>query len=290
MKGRISNIHTSRTVFSPAFTLIELLVVISVIAVLMAVLIPVLGRVREVGQRAVCLSNLRQLTTAWLLYADDHDGQLVSGKGHVEIYNGKYTIEGWVGEAFVLPESQNSFLSNPDKGTLWPYLKDVGVYHCPRADKLGLPFLGNTYAIMGGANGGGADGVFKTASHLGKRVGKTVIKLTNLNEIVSPGAAERGVFIDQGGPSGGTFAVDYILPRYRQKFPSRHALGTTISVADGHGEYWKWRGQETLDIMPSKEGFDHGFSPQTQDGLYDLQRMQKIMWGRLGYTLENEGG
>ncbi|MHC4352206.1 MAG: prepilin-type N-terminal cleavage/methylation domain-containing protein [Planctomycetota bacterium] len=47
-----------------AFTLIELLVVIAVIALLLALLIPALRAAKEQGQRAVCLSNLRQLTTA----------------------------------------------------------------------------------------------------------------------------------------------------------------------------------------------------------------------------------
>jgi len=61
------------------FTLIELLVVIAVIALLIAILIPVLNLAREQAQRAVCLSNLRQLTLAWVLYADDHDGKLVLG-------------------------------------------------------------------------------------------------------------------------------------------------------------------------------------------------------------------
>ena len=53
-----------------AFTLIELLVVIAVIAVLMAVLMPPLNRAREQGKRAVCMSNLKQLMLAWVLYAD----------------------------------------------------------------------------------------------------------------------------------------------------------------------------------------------------------------------------
>jgi len=61
------------------FTLIELLVVIAVIALLMALLVPVLRSARELGQRTVCLSNLRQLTLAWLAYADQNDGNIVSG-------------------------------------------------------------------------------------------------------------------------------------------------------------------------------------------------------------------
>lgn len=35
---------------------------------------------------------------------------------------------------------------------------------------------------------------------------------------------------------------------------------------------------------------EKGYEPQTEDGMYDLQRLQKATWGRLGYTLEIEGG
>lgn len=52
------------------FTLIELLVVIAIIALLIAVLLPVLRSAREQGHRVVCLSNLKQLTLAWLAYAN----------------------------------------------------------------------------------------------------------------------------------------------------------------------------------------------------------------------------
>ena len=61
------------------FTLIELLVVIAIIAILMAILMPALNRAREQGKRAACLSNVKQLTLAWILYADDNDGKMASG-------------------------------------------------------------------------------------------------------------------------------------------------------------------------------------------------------------------
>ena len=62
------------------FTLIELLVVITIIALLMAILMPTLNRAREQGKRAACLSNLKQLGLAWILYADDNDDKLVSSE------------------------------------------------------------------------------------------------------------------------------------------------------------------------------------------------------------------
>ncbi len=55
------------------FTLIELLVVIAVIAVLMGVLLPTLGRVRKQARGSACQSNLRQLCLAMNLYTLDHD-------------------------------------------------------------------------------------------------------------------------------------------------------------------------------------------------------------------------
>jgi len=56
------------------FTLIELLVVIAVIALLVALLLPALGRAKESGRRSACASNLRQLSVALAIYAGENEG------------------------------------------------------------------------------------------------------------------------------------------------------------------------------------------------------------------------
>jgi prepilin-type N-terminal cleavage/methylation domain-containing protein/prepilin-type processing-associated H-X9-DG protein len=289
-----------------AFTLIELLVVIAVIALLMAILIPVLRSARERAQRTVCLSNLRQLTLAWVAYADDNDGKLVCGSamGKATSHTGtvERTLEAWVSVAFDFPESRSALIENPEKGALWPYIEDIDIYRCPR----GVPGHAVTYSTVVAANGVLVEGTYSPGTggseltYVGKRVGSTVLKLTRLTDITSPGAAQRAVFIDQGHtPTGSDFFVHYLHPKWDgfSPPPIRHADGTTLSMADGHVEYWKWRGRETVN-MPRKlvpfrdlfyEWIEEGdYDPQTEDGLYDLQRLQRATWGRLGYSPEEE--
>ena len=131
----------------------------------------------------------------------------------------------------------------------------------------------------------------------GKRVGSTVLRLTRLTDIVSPGAAQRAVFLDYGQtPINGDFYVHYLYPRwaFMSPPPIHHRDGATLSMADGHVEYWRWS-RETVEmprelsgrpdpLRPRWEYLEGGdYEPQTEDGLYDLQRLQKATWGRLGY-------
>jgi prepilin-type processing-associated H-X9-DG protein len=279
--------------------LVELLVVIAVIALLVAIFIPVAGAARERGQRAVCLSNLRQLTLAWTAYADEHDGDLVMGcPGFDEGSAGgiRWRIKGWVGSAFTFPESRSALIQDPDKGALWRWIQDIDIYRCPRA---GLD-QAITYAIVAAANGITVEGTYLRGAWgpttFGKRVGNTVLRLTRLTDIVSPGAAQRAVFIDQAHtPGGADFNVLYLDPKWHYSEPPiHHADGVTISMADGHAEYWKWKGRETVE-MPRQafsirgvrvETLAEDYEPQTADGLYDLERLQRATWGRLGYSTE----
>ncbi|HVZ93208.1 MAG TPA: prepilin-type N-terminal cleavage/methylation domain-containing protein [Phycisphaerales bacterium] len=71
-----------------AFTLLELLVVVAVMAILLSVLLPAIRSARASGQTIVCLSNMRQLQAAQLLYCNDHKGQLVDyGLGHGVVHD-----------------------------------------------------------------------------------------------------------------------------------------------------------------------------------------------------------
>src|SRR5690349_19065594 len=59
-----------------AFTLVELLVVLGIIVLLVSILLPAINRAREEARRVQCLSNMRQLTLAWLTYANANKGRI----------------------------------------------------------------------------------------------------------------------------------------------------------------------------------------------------------------------
>src|SRR2546423_1521644 len=69
--------RTAMRIKSRGFTLIELLVVVSIIAILIAVLLPSLAKARGIAVRTKCAANMRGITQANLTYASINDGYLV---------------------------------------------------------------------------------------------------------------------------------------------------------------------------------------------------------------------
>ncbi len=110
-----SQIRTSRPLRN-AFTLIELLVVVTIIIVLVAILLPGIKRAADGAQVAVCVSNQRQISVAWVSYSADNAGVMPGSFGSTQPHS-------WI-------QDGNSAAAIT-QGTLWPYLGSMGVYLCP---------------------------------------------------------------------------------------------------------------------------------------------------------------
>ena len=108
-----------------AFTLIELLVVMAIIAILAAMLLPVLNKGKLSAQSVECESNLRQLGVAAELYWDDN-GENCFRYVSAPTNNGAIYWFGWIGPG---QEGQRSF--NLSCGALYPYLNGSDVRLCP---------------------------------------------------------------------------------------------------------------------------------------------------------------
>lgn len=246
---------------------------------LMAILLPALSRPREQAKRAVCLSNLKQLSLAWIMYADENDDRIINAvAGTDRKENGRILEEAWTGKDWPSDYETGQLLPEEKQrqalmaGALWPYCKNTQLYRCPA----GLQGHMRTYSIVDSMNGIAGEGTDEIPGlHIKTRM-----------EIRKPGY--RVVFIDVGRVIPDTYSVYYDQQKWWDEPPVRHPDGTSVSFADGHAEYWKWRAAETVDhgkaatSVHSPKAADH-WSPDTSEGKEDLYKMQKGCWGRLGY-------
>lgn len=137
---------------SRAFTLVELLVVIGIIALLIGLLFPVLTSVRRLAVRTACLSQMRQIGTAMILYTQQNQG-LLPRSSHSAI---ALHCPPW-GRSLMPLMGYGDYIS-PGGGPRWKALFETGLYRCPADDRQGQNLWSygkNVYFELSAAETGG---------------------------------------------------------------------------------------------------------------------------------------
>ena len=239
--------------------MIELLVVIAIIAILAAILLPVLSRAKEKAQRVHCLNNEKQLTLGWQMYADEDNGILASNNVDFRSANvAEATPGSWVVGNAALDTAQTNITS----GSIFPYVKNINCYRCSTDQSLVLgtsTFTLRSYSLscfMGGPQADTDQWDLRPVHHT-TQILKPANSLTFIEEDIS--SIDDGHFLYSD-----TINAWFNFPAWR------HANGDTLSFADGHVEYWKWRSSLAEDTY-----FGSGQTETDPDALQDIQKLQQ---------------
>ncbi|HEY1786675.1 MAG TPA: prepilin-type N-terminal cleavage/methylation domain-containing protein [Verrucomicrobiae bacterium] len=234
-----------------AFTLIELLVVIAIIAILAAVLLPVLNAAKIRAEAIQCLSNKKQLATASAMYPDDWNNYMIpnaplgglASLGWCDSVNG----ENW----FNNPENTNllSYTTN----CLADYLtKQVKVYACPgdnvpsqngpriRSISMNAQAIGGLMNLPNGANYMSSSSPLYTYYMYDPGwplYGKT-------SQLLGIRPVDFWIFCDESMSSlnDGYIQTELSAPEFPDEPANYHGRNNCFTFQDGHVEEHKWRG------------------------------------------------
>lgn len=261
------------------FTLIELLVVISIIALLVAILMPALNVARQQATGVVCLANCKTLATTWTMYASDNDGRIVLGHTSEWTDPGGHVYKPWA-----YSSTQPYTLDKPPlepkfeairAGLLYEYINTVEAYHCP-ADKRSLEparLNSNTmggyrsYSIPGGLFGTNPDG------------GYGIIPHTTDTSIHNP--SRKYVFIEEMDGRGSNLGSWIIHPldsatpnSWIDPIAIWHNKKSTLGFCDGHAEMHRWVEESTVEMAENQSFHASPDLTGGEEGI-DLRYMQR---------------
>jgi prepilin-type N-terminal cleavage/methylation domain-containing protein/prepilin-type processing-associated H-X9-DG protein len=258
------------------FTLIELLVVIAIIAILMAILMPALERVREQARGIACMSNQKTMGLAYVMYADDNDSGMCGGMARFAPTNG---VPPWVmppldyqagGGYSEMPSGDVTLEQRHNglrEGVLFPYIRDIGAYHCPGDDRI----------RRGTSNGRQLQHMLFRSYSLPDYLRAT--ERTDPKKITDfKSTAKKLLFVEEiYDAPGANHNVDgwSYIPRNNTLWDPLglyHSDSCTFSFMDGHAEVKKWTDKRTLIYWRSRAqaasmGFGKGsqFNPPNED-------------------------
>ena len=250
-------LHNPRT----GFTLIELLVVIAIIAILAAILFPVFARARAKALQTTCLSNVKQLALAFLMYASDYDETMPPAFRFIWHADGSSSELGW---DFRLEYDSSFVLQSYELGLIGPYTKNQQINACPNAAELeswGRPYSG--YAYNASYVGGSPDDFMQPKSPAGvtaiQRPAETVMLCDSAYWNIPFGGGEAFVAATNylRAPND---PDNYIGPNVH----FRHNNVANVAYCDGHA---KAQGQKFNVSLNDNSLADLS----TDDSAYDLE-------------------
>ena len=251
------------------FTLIELLVVIAVIAILAALLLPTLSRVKARADVANCMNNLKQLQYAWHMYANENndsiagnDWQSEAGMNGFERGNLNW-VTGWLDprQSDNTDNTNTSLLLDPQWTSLGPYTKSAELYRCT-ASRIVAREGDSSYPVVRTISMSGWMGYNSTQWNPGYQLFR---KTTNL---IGLSPSDALVLIDERDDSidDGYFAIDMVAQQLANFPAGYHAGSGAVTFADGHAEIHRWRSPEVLVQQQSGvEAVKHEFLPVSPD-------------------------